>query len=43
LIEFYQKGLFPFDKLIEFYDFDDINTADADSVSGKTIKPIILM
>ena len=43
LIDFYLKGLFPFDKLIKFYDFDDINTAVADSVSGKTIKPVLIM
>jgi len=43
LIDFYQKGLFPFDKMIGFYDFEDINTAIADSVSGKTIKPVVLI
>ena len=43
LMNFHRKGLFPFDKLIKFYDFDDINVAAADSLSGKTIKPIILM
>ena len=43
LIDFYKKGLFPFDKLIKFYDFYDINAAEADSISGKTIKPILVM
>ena len=43
LIRFHLKGLFQFDKLTKFYDFDDINTAAADSLSGKTIKPIVLM
>jgi aryl-alcohol dehydrogenase len=43
LIHFYQKGLFPFDKLITFYDFAEINQADEDSHSGKTIKPVLLM
>ena len=43
LVDFYSRGLFPFDKLIEFYKFDDINTAVADSLSGKTIKPVLLM
>jgi len=43
LIRFYQDGAFPFDKLVKFYDFDDINTAAEDSLSGKTIKPILLM
>lgn len=43
LMSFYMKGLFPVDKLIKFYDFEDINTAAADSLSGKTIKPVLLM
>ena len=43
LIQFYRAGMFPFDKLIEFYAFEDINKASADSVSGKTIKPVLLM
>ena len=43
LMEMHLKGLFPFDKLVEFYDFADINQAEADSISGKTIKPILLM
>ena len=43
LIDFYRKGLFPFDKLIKFYDFEDINLAAADSLSGKTIKPVLVM
>ena len=43
LIYLYQQGLFPFDKMVKFYDFDDINTASDDALSGKTIKPILLM
>ena len=43
LISFYQKGLFPFDKLVKFYDFEDINIAANDALSGKTIKPVLLM
>lgn len=43
LILYYQAGLFPFDKLVGFYPFEDINKASADSLSGKTIKPILLM
>lgn len=41
MIELYQQGRFPFDKLIKYYDFDDINQAVADSESGSTIKPIL--
>jgi aryl-alcohol dehydrogenase len=43
LIRFYQEGRFPFDKLIKFYDFEDINTASEDSLSGVAIKPVLLM
>lgn len=42
LIALYQAGDFPFDKLIKTYPFDDINTAFADSESGKVIKPVVL-
>lgn len=41
LVDLYQKGLFPFDKLVKFYNFDDINQAASDSESGITLKPII--
>lgn len=41
LIRYYQKGLFPFDKLIKYYDFTDINLACKDSESGITIKPVL--
>ena len=43
LIRYYKEGLYPFDKLVEFYEFENINEAIADSLSGKTIKPILLM
>ena len=41
LIEYYKKGMFPFDELIKYYDFDDINEAFADSKNGTILKPII--
>jgi aryl-alcohol dehydrogenase len=43
LIEFHRQGRFPFDKLVRFYPFDQINQAIADSESGVTIKPILRM
>lgn len=43
LIEYYKAGKFPFDKLIGFYDFKDIEKAFEDSKTGKTIKPILRM
>ncbi len=41
LIELYREGRFPFDRLIKFYDFEDINRAMADSRRGVTIKPVL--
>ena len=43
LIKLYKQGLFPFDKLIRFYDFADINTAIHDSETGAASKPIVRM
>lgn len=43
LINFYQKGKFPFDKLVKYYKFDEINQAFEDSKNGTTIKPIVVM
>jgi aryl-alcohol dehydrogenase len=41
LIELFQQGRFPFDRLVKFYTFDQVNEAMADSESGVTIKPIL--
>jgi len=41
LIQLYQKGQFPFDRLVKFYDFSDINRAMADARRGDTIKPVL--
>ena len=43
LIELHRQGRFPFDRLIKFYDLDEINKAAADSENGMTIKPILRM
>lgn len=43
LIELYKKGLFPFDKLIRFYELEEINQAVADTEKGITLKAIIRM
>lgn len=43
LIAYYKAGQFPFDKLVKFYDFDEIAQAFTDSASGITIKPILKM
>jgi aryl-alcohol dehydrogenase len=43
LIQFHKEGKFPFDKLVKFYKFNEINQAVADSNSGQTIKPILII
>jgi len=43
LIQYHKEGKFPFEKLIKFYKFDEINQASADSSSGQTIKPILII
>jgi aryl-alcohol dehydrogenase len=41
LIELYEQGRFPFDKMIRLYDLEQINEAAADSESGTTLKPVL--
>jgi aryl-alcohol dehydrogenase len=41
LIELYRQGRFPFDKLIEFYAFDEIERAVEDMEAGRVIKPVL--
>ena len=43
LIELHKQGRFPYDRMLKFYQFDEINQAIADSESGVAIKPIIQM
>lgn len=41
LVEYYKAGMFPFDKLVKFYDFNQINEAFDDSAKGLSVKPIL--
>ncbi|MCT3584291.1 NAD(P)-dependent alcohol dehydrogenase [Levilactobacillus brevis] len=41
LVSFYKQGRFPFDKLIKFYDFDQINDGFAASKDGSVLKPVV--
>jgi len=43
LLDFYREGRFPFDRLIEYYPFGDINRAFADTKAGKTVKAVLTM
>jgi len=43
LIELYNQGRFPFDKLVKYYKLKDINKAVKEMKDGKVIKPILEM
>ena len=41
LIELYRQGRFPFDRMITFYPFEEINQAVEDMEKGRVIKPVL--
>jgi len=41
LVDLFQKGRFPIDRLVTFYSFADINRAVEDTLSGRVVKPIL--
>jgi aryl-alcohol dehydrogenase len=43
LIDLYDQGRFPFDRLVEYYDLAEINKAAEDSESGAVFKPVLRM
>ena len=43
LIELYKQGKFPFDRLVTYYPFEQINDAIQDMHDGNTVKPILKM
>lgn len=43
LVELYQQGRFPFDRLVRYYEMGEIEQALADSKSGEVVKPILKM
>ena len=43
LMDYHKKGMFPFDKLIKFYPFEQINEALEESHQGKCIKAVLRM
>ena len=43
LVDYHMQGKFPFNRLVKFYPFDEINKAFHDSEAGTTIKPILQM
>ena len=42
MLEWYQAGKFPFDKLIKKFPFDQINEAAKASEDGSAIKPVLV-
>ena len=42
LIELNRQGRFPYDKLIKYYPFEDINQAVEDMEKGLVIKPVLI-
>ncbi len=43
LIELQKQGRFPYDRMLTFYDMENINQAIADSESGAAVKPVVRM
>lgn len=43
LIELHTQGRFPFDRMITFYPFDEINRAVEDMEKGRVMKPVLRM
>ena len=43
LLELHVQGRFPFDRLVKFYDLDEVNEAGEESESGEVLKPILRM
>jgi len=43
LIDLHAKGRFPFDRLVKFYELDQINKAADESEEGNALKPILRM
>jgi aryl-alcohol dehydrogenase len=42
LVDLYERGLFPFDRLVKSYPFAEINKAFDDSAAGVTLKPVVV-
>jgi aryl-alcohol dehydrogenase len=43
LLSHWRAGDFPFEKLVTTYALSEVNQAEEDSLSGKTIKPVLVM
>ena len=43
LVELYRRGRLPVERLVTTYPFEAINQARAESLDGRTVKPVLLM
>jgi aryl-alcohol dehydrogenase len=43
LLDLYSQGRFPFDKMITYYPFEEINKAVEDMEKGRVVKPVLKM
>jgi aryl-alcohol dehydrogenase len=43
LVELWRRGEFPVDRMMRFYDFDEIDRAAHDAETGQVIKPVLRM
>jgi aryl-alcohol dehydrogenase len=43
LVSFYKNGQFPIEKLVKFYELEDVDQAFIDSSNGSAIKPILII
>lgn len=43
LIDYHLEGKFPFEKMIGYFDFEEINEAIEASESGKVVKSVLRM
>ena len=43
VVDLYERGRFPVDRLMTFYDFDQLEQAARDAESGKSIKSVLRM
>ncbi|WP_283169797.1 hypothetical protein [Curtanaerobium respiraculi] len=43
LVDYYKRGLFPFDRMVKKYPISEIERAFADSANGTAIKPVLMI
>lgn len=43
LVEMWRQGRFPFDRMVKFFDFEQINDAVEQALSGEVLKPVLRM